>query len=123
MDRCRPVVDVGRSRKRTLKPNEAAVELLAANGNNAPTADGAMSAACVSDSMVNGIAALAGRKGFSFADVLPWFHGASLREVTNSTVDSHLNSAGHAIIASGIERHLVEAGCCDDDEQGIRSRR
>lgn len=54
------------------------------------------------DSVVVAANILGRDSDFHTIDVLPWFEGVPVREITNSIVDSHPNKAGHALIARGM---------------------
>ena len=43
-------------------------------------------------------------------DMFPWFQGESVREITNSIVDTHPNAEGHRLIAEGMLEALTAMG-------------
>lgn len=62
----------------------------------------------ITDKLHSDISDIADSQGFLFIDTLPWFEGVHIRSVINSFVDSHPNSEGHRIIATGIADNLAE---------------
>ncbi len=51
-----------------------------------------------------------GEEGFPVIDSRPWFEGRDLSTITNSTIDSHPNSRGHALVAEQMIEALVRLG-------------
>ena len=48
------------------------------------------------------------KMNFYYEDVLPWFKGKDIHSLINSSVDSHHNADGHAVLAEGIAAALQQ---------------
>jgi hypothetical protein len=63
----------------------------------------------LSNATLVGLQRLASELLFPVIDTLPWFAGKDFADLTNSRVDPHPTSAGHAVFADGIAASLVES--------------
>jgi len=63
----------------------------------------------VTDALWQDLSAMAHERSFRVVDTGPWFEGCDARSLRLSIVDSHPKPEGHAILARGIERYLVDS--------------